>query len=195
MAVSAKVGYVRISTVDQNTSRQLVNLKLDRIFEEKVSGKSVQDRPILNEMISYVRDGDELYVHSMDRLARNLEDLLKLVHQITNKGVTSHFVKENLNFEAKEKASPMSKFLLSVTGAVSEFERVLILERQREGIAQAKARGAYKGRKPVDAKLLEDTRQMLASGKSKSSVAKQLGIARTTLYKYLSSSIEENSHD
>ena len=195
MAVSAKVGYVRVSTVDQNTSRQLVNLKLDRIFEEKVSGKNVQDRPILNEMISYVRDGDELYVHSMDRLARNLEDLLKLVHQITNKGVTIHFVKENLNFEAKEKASPMSKLLLSVMGAVSEFERALILERQREGIAQAKARGAYKGRKPVDAKLLEDARQMLASGKSKSFVAKQLGIARTTLYKYLSSSIEENSHD
>ena len=195
MAVSAKVGYVRVSTVDQNTSRQLVNLKLDRIFEEKVSGKNVQDRPILKEMISYVRDGDELYVHSMDRLARNLEDLLKLVHQITNKGVTIHFVKENLNFEAKEKASPMSKLLLSVMGAVSEFERALILERQREGIAQAKARGAYKGRKPVDAKLLEDTRQMLASGKSESSVAKQLGIARTTLYKYLSSSIEENSHD
>lgn len=146
-------------------------------------------------MIFYVRDGDELYVHSMDRLARNLEDLLKLVNQITNKVITIHFVKENLNFEAKEKASPMSKFLLSVMGAVSEFERALILERQREGIAQAKARGAYKGRKPVDAKLLEDARQMLASAKSKSSVAKQLGIARTTLYKYLSSSIEENSHD
>ena len=194
MATSAKVGYVRVSSVDQHTDRQLAGLDLDRVFEEKASGKNTTQRPVLQEMLSYIREGDELYVHSMDRLARNLEDLLSLVSAITGKGVTIHFLKENLTFDAKENASPMSQLLLSMMGAVAEFERSLILERQREGIAQAKARGAYKGRKPISEEVLDHARRLIASGKKKAEVAKELGIARTTLYKYLNASQQEICH-
>lgn len=184
MTSSAKVGYIRVSTVDQNTSRQLADLKIDKVFEDKASAKTT-DRPQLQEMMEYVRDGDHLYIHSMDRLARNLADLLHLVSEITGKGVTIHFVKENLNFSPGESAAPMAKLMLSMLGAFAEFERSLILERQREGIALAKARGAYKGRKPVSADCVAKARQMIADGKAKTTVCKELGIGRTTLYKYL----------
>lgn len=193
MSGSATVGYARVSTADQHTSRQLVGVKLDRLFEEKASGKNISDRPVLREMIAYVREGDVLYVHSMDRLARNLDDLLRLVKEITGKGVTIHFVKENLKFEAQKEGSAMSKLLLSVMGAVAEFERSLILERQREGIALAKARGAYKGRKPLDETKQRLVRELIAEGKSKTEVAQKLGISRSTLYKYLPSS-ERGTH-
>ena len=152
MGAAAKIGYTRVSTWEQNTARQLVGVALDRVFEEKASGKNIDARPVLQEMLDYIREGDEVYVHSMDRLARNLKDLLTLVTTITDKGVTLHFVKENLTFEAKEKASPFNKLLLGLLGSVAQFERELLLERQREGIAQAKARGAYKGRKPIESK-------------------------------------------
>lgn len=185
MSSSANVGYIRVSTVDQNTDRQLANLnvKLDRSFVEKASAKSTE-RPQLQEMLAFIREGDHLYIHSMDRLARNLADLLNLVTQITTKGVTIHFVKESLTFSPKE-ANPMSKLMLSMMGAFAEFERALILERQREGIAQAKARGAYKGRKPISSDQIEEAREMIATGKAKTIICKELGIGRTTLYKYL----------
>lgn len=115
-------------------------------------------------MLGFIRDGDDLYVHSMARLARNLKDLLTLVTTITDKGVTLHFVKENLTFEAKAKATPFNKLLLGLLGSVAEFERELILERQREGIAQAKARGAYKGRKPIAPEKIEKAKELLAQG-------------------------------
>lgn len=146
MGSQARVGYVRVSTLDQRTDRQLDGLQLDRIFEDKVSGKNMRDRPQLEEMLKYVREGDVVYVHSMDRLARNLEDLLGLVRRLTEKGVTLIFLKEKLSFDPLQTASPMSRLILGVMGAVAEFERELIHERQREGIALAKARGAYKGR-------------------------------------------------
>lgn len=186
MSSSANVGYIRVSTVDQNTDCQLANLdvKLDRAFVEKASAKSTE-RPQLQEMLAFIREGDFLYIHSMDRLARNLADLLNLVTQITTKGVTIHFVKESLTFSPKEKANPMSKLMLSMMGAFAEFERALILERQREGIAQAKARGAYKGRKPISSNQIEEAREMIAAGKAKTTICKELGIGRTTLYKYL----------
>ncbi len=186
MTSSANVSYIRVSTVDQNTDRQLANLdvKLDRTFVEKASAKSTE-RPQLQEMLAFVREGDHLYIHSMDRLARNLADLLNLVTQITTKGVTIHFVKERLTFSPKEKTNPMSKLMLSMMGAFAEFERALILERQREGIAQAKARGAYKGRKPISSNQIEEARKMIATGKAKTDICKELGIGRTTLYKYL----------
>ena len=185
MGSSAKIGYVRVSTMEQNTARQLVGITLDRVFEEKVSAKDIGNRPVLREMLGFIRDGDDLYVHSMDRLARNLKDLLTLVTTITDKGVTLHFVKENLTFEAKAKATPFNKLLLGLLGAVAEFERELILERQREGIAQAKARGAYKGRKPIAPEKIEKAKELLAQGMTRTEAAKTVGVGRTTLFLYL----------
>lgn len=185
MGSSAKIGYVRDSTVEQNTARQLVGITLDRVFEEKVSAKNIGNRPVLREMLGFIRDGDDLYVHSMARLARNLKDLLTLVTTITDKGVTLHFVKENLTFEAKAKATPFNKLLLDLLGSVAEFERELILERQREGIAQAKARGAYKGRKPIAPEKIEKAKELLAQGMTRTEAAKTVGMGRTTLFLYL----------
>lgn len=185
MGSSAKIGYVRLSTVEQNTARQLVGITLDRVFEEKVSAKNIGNRPVLGEMLGFIRDGDDLYVHSMARLARNLKDLLTLVTTITDKGVTLHFVKENVTFEAKAKATPFNKLLLGLLGSVAEFERELILERQREGIAQAKARGAYKGRKPIAPEKIEKAKELLAQGMTRTEAAKTVGMGRTTLFLYL----------
>ena len=185
MGSSAKIGYVRVSTVEQNTARQLVGITLDRVFEEKVSAKDIGNRPLLREMLGFIRDGDDLYVHSMDRLARNLKDLLTLVTTITDKGVTLHFVKENLTFEAKAKATPFNKLVLGLLGSVAEFERELILERQREGIAQAKARGAYQGRKPIAPERIEKAKELLAQGMTRTEAAKTVGVGRTTLFLYL----------
>lgn len=180
-----KIGYVRVSTLDQKTERQLDGLKLDRIFEDKVSGKNMTDRPQLQEMLRYVRDDDQIFVHSMDRLARNLEDLLKLVRQINEAKASITFVKENLTFSPREEESAMSKLILSVMGAVAEFERRLILERQREGIALAKTRGVYKGRvKKVTPQLLESARHLLRTGKGPQEVAKELGVSRSSLYRW-----------
>lgn len=143
------------------------------------------ERPQLQEMLAFIREGDRLCIHSMDWLARNLADLLNLVTQITTKGVTIHFVKESLTFSPKEKANPMSKLMLSMMGAFAEFERALILERQREGIAQAKARGAYKGRKPISSSRMEEARKLMSTRKSVTAICKDLGIGRTSFYKYL----------
>jgi DNA invertase Pin-like site-specific DNA recombinase len=141
-----RVGYVRVSTVDQNTVRQLDGIEVERVFTEKASAKDTT-RPKLDEMIAFVRDGDTVIVHSMDRLARNLDDLRRLVRTLTGKGVRVEFVKEGLAFTGED--SRMATLLLSVMGAFAEFERALILERQREGIAVAKQRGVYTGRKPA----------------------------------------------
>ena len=188
MGNTQKIGYVRVSTVDQHTDRQLSGLVLDRVFTEHASGKNVGDRPALNEMLAFIREGDDVYVHSMDRLARNLRDLLSLVEQINGKGVTLHFVTENLSFQPNVDANPMATLMLSLLGAVAQFERSLLLERQREGIAKAKARGAYKGRKPLSPELLEKAKVLRASGMSLVNVAKELGCGKSALYKHLNSS-------
>lgn len=181
----AKVGYIRVSTLDQRTDRQLEGIELDRVFEDRVSGKNMKDRPQLAELIKYVREGDEVFVHSMDRLARNLEDLLQIVRMLTDKGVKISFLKENLSFDPDQAAAPMLKLILSVMGAVAEFERSLILERQREGIALAKERGAYKGRvQKVTPALLTQARELLAAGYSASATAKELGVSRASLYRW-----------
>src|ERR1700733_609774 len=134
MMVAAKrrdkrVGYIRVSSVDQNTDRQLEGQELDRTFTDKASGKDT-NRPQLKAALDYLRDGDELVVHSMDRLARNLDDLRRMVLDLTKKGVHVRFVKENLVFTGED--SPMSHLLLSLLGAVAEFERSMIRERQRK---------------------------------------------------------------
>ena len=185
MSTGQRIGYKRVSTLVQNTDRQLVDLKLDRVFEDHASGKNTDQRPQLNELMQYVRCGDTVYVHSMDRLARNLQDLLNITEYLLNKGAEIRFLKENLTFESKNSTTPMSKLMMMILGAVAEFERALILERQRDGIAIAKARGAYKGRKPIDKTIIDKATRMVREGKKISSVAKELKISRGSIYKYL----------
>src|SRR3954452_23837149 len=178
-----RVGYVRVSTVDQNTVRQLDGIEVERVFTDKASGKDTA-RPKLDELIAFVRDGDTVIVHSMDRLARNLDDLRRLVRTLTGKGVRVEFVKEQLAFTGED--SPMATLLLSVMGAFAEFERALIHERQREGIALAKQRGAYKGRKKaLSAAAIMQLRARITAGISKAKVAKEFGISRETVHSYL----------
>ncbi len=199
MAPSEKIGYARVSTDDQHTDRQLTDLLavgVDKanIFEEHASGKST-DRPKLREMIAFVRRGDELYVHSMDRLARNLVDLLNLVNEITAKGVTIHFLKEHLDFGPNKETAPMSKLLLSVMGAVAEFERSLILERQREGIAIAKAKGVYKRKRKTDTpEKMAEAKKLIELGVPKAEAARRVGIGRTTLFRFLAQEKIQNNN-
>ena len=177
------VGYIRVSSVDQNTSRQLSETALDKVFEDKASGKDTQ-RPQLTACLEYLREGDTLHVHSMDRLARNLDDLRKLVKGLIARGVAVRFEKESLTFTGE--SSPMANLLLSMLGAVAEFERALILERQREGIAVAKAAGAYKGRKPsLTQDKIEVMKRRALAGEKKTVLAKEFGVSRETVYSYL----------
>ena len=185
-----KIGYVRVSSVDQNDARQLDGLVLDKIFTDKASGKDVH-RPQLQALLSHVREGDHVYVHSMDRLSRSLKDLQEVVESLTARGVAVEFCKENLRFERPGSNSgghtaAYSKLLLQMLGAVGEFERALIRERQREGIAIAKTKGVYKGRKPsLNEGMKLKLREMVANGMSKTEIAKNLAISRASVYKYL----------
>ena len=178
-----RVGYIRVSTLEQNTVRQLDGIALDRVFTDKASGKD-QNRPHLEEMIGFVRDGDTVLVHSMDRLARNLEDLRLIVRRLTTKKVRVEFVKEQLTFTGDDNA--MATLLLNVMGAFAEFERSLIRERQREGITLAKKRGVYRGRTPsLDAARATELREKAAAGIPKAALARKYGISRETVYAYL----------
>ena len=177
------IGYIRVSSAEQNTERQLDGLNMDRIFTDKVSGKSV-DRPALQEMLRFVREGDHLFVHSMDRLARNLIDLRQMVQDLTAKGVRVTFVKENLVFNGDDAA--MSVLLLSVMGAVAEFERAILRERQAEGIRIAKQKGVYKGRKAsLTNDQMAEIQEKVAAGIPKARIAREYKCSRETLYKYL----------
>lgn len=175
-----KVGYIRVSSIDQNTIRQLDGILLDKVFTEKLSGKSIV-RPILQECIDYIRSGDTLYVHSIDRLARNAKDLLNLVEQLLNKQVTIIFVKNNLTFSADTR-DHMAKLQLTMLAAFAEFERELIRERQREGITIAKAAGKYSGRRKITDAMLNEARVRTAAGEPLSTVAKSLNLSRQSLY-------------
>jgi DNA invertase Pin-like site-specific DNA recombinase len=184
MSKGKTIGYIRVSSFDQNIDRQLETIKLDKTFIDKASGKDTK-RPELEAMLSYAREGDIIVVHSMDRLARNLDDLRRLVNELTKKQVQVQFIKEGLTFTGED--SPMSMLLLSVMGAFSEFERSLIRERQLEGIAIAKKKGVYKyGRKRVlSEEKIQELKAQIASGKQKSQIARDFAISRETLYKYL----------
>lgn len=175
------IGYVRVSSVQQNEARQVEALAgVSRLFTDKMSGRTAE-RPALAELLAYVREGDTVRVTSLDRLARNLDDLRRLVTSLTAKGVRVEFIKEGLTFTGEDSA--MSKLLLSVMGAFAEFERSLISERQAEGIEIAKARGVYKGRKRcLTAEQVEQARQRIADGVTKAKVARDLGVSRQTLY-------------
>ncbi|MFG6447296.1 recombinase family protein [Roseateles sp. BYS180W] len=178
-----RIGYVRVSSFDQNPDRQLEQAQVDKVFTDKASGKDTQ-RPELDALLTFVREGDTVVVHSMDRLARNLDDLRRLVQRLTKRGVRIEFVKECLTFTGED--SPMANLMLSVMGAFAEFERALIRERQREGIALAKQRGAYRGRKKsLSPDMVIELRQRADAGEQKAKLAREFGISRETLYQYL----------
>ena len=183
MAKGQLIGYIRVSTLDQNPDRQLEGHPVDKIFTDKASGKD-QHRPRLKELLNYAREGDTVVVHSMDRLARNLDDLRSLVFSLTQRGIKVQFVKESLTFTGED--SPMANLLLSVMGAIAEFERTLIKERQREGIALAKQKGLYKGRKPkLSSEQIDELRKRIQATETKTQIAKDLNISRYSLYQYL----------
>lgn len=181
-----KIGYARVSSKDQNLDRQLAALKKEkvfRVFTDTVSGSSTQ-RPGLDGALNYLRAGDQLIVVSMDRLARSLIDLHRLVDELTERGVSVKFLKEGQTYSLD--SSPVAKLMLGLLGSVAEFERSIIRERQAEGIAKAKARGVYKGRaKVLNEEQVAQARGWVSAGIPKAEVARRLGIGRTTLYKYL----------
>lgn len=177
------IGYIRISTLDQKYNRQLEGIELDDSFIDMLSGKDT-NREQLDAMRKYVRKGDKLFVHSMDRLARNVDDLRKIVKELNDKGVEVHFVKENLIFNGHD--SPVANLMLSIMGSFAEFERELMLERQREGIALAKQRGAYKGRKPCfNDKNIIEIKKRVEQGYEIAKIARDFGVSRVTIYKYI----------
>lgn len=179
--IGQQVGYIRVSTVDQNTIRQLDGVSLDKTFTEKMSGKDTQ-RPVLQECLVYIRHGDTLHVHSIDRLARNAKDLLNLVEQMLGKGVSLKFHKNNLTFTPDSK-DHMAKLQLTMLAAFAEFERELIKERQREGIAIAKAQGKYNRPRKITPELIAEAKARTEMGEPLARVARDLGVSRETLYK------------
>ena len=178
-----KVGYVRVSTTEQNTARQeslMESLGVEKIYIEKISGKS-KDRPKLQEMMAFVREGDTVIVESISRFARNVRDLLDLVEQLKEKKVDFVSKKENI-----DTTTPAGKLMLTVFGALAEFERESLLQRQREGIEIAKAEGKYKGRKPIeiDEKLFEELYRQWKNGDTQPKyMIKKLGLSRNTFYR------------
>ena len=174
-----RIGYVRVSSFDQNPERQLEQTQVSKVFTDKASGKDTQ-RPQLEALLSFVREGDTVVVHSMDRLARNLDDLRRLVQKLTQRGVRIEFLKEGLVFTGED--SPMANLMLSVMGAFAEFERRRIKERQAEGIALAKARGKYVQAPKLSDTDVEQARVMIEMGIPKAEVARTFGVSRQTLY-------------
>lgn len=179
------IAYVRVSTIEQNEARQVEALEkynIDKWFTEKVSGKDA-NRPQLQAMIDYAREGDVVYIHEFSRLARSTKDLLDIIETLNNKGVQLISNKENL-----DTSTPTGKMLVTMIGAIAEFERQQILERQREGIAIAKKEGKYKGRqvKAIDEQLFLKNYEDYKSRKmNKRQLAEALNISRPTLDKLL----------
>ncbi len=182
-----RIGYKRVSSIDQNTARQLEGVPVDKIFEDHASGKDTA-RPQLQAALEWAREGDTLVVHSMDRLCRNLGDLRDIVKSLTSRGVAVEFVKENMTFT--NDSTPMAQFMLNIMGSFAELERSMILSRQREGVAIAKAEGRYKGRAPAirgnNGKLAEMERG-LAEGLGPAELARRVGVSRQTVYTWLKS--------
>lgn len=177
--------YIRVSTIEQNTERQLRDVVCDRVYEEKISGKNT-NRPQLQAMLSNIRSGDIINIHEMSRLARNTRDLLNLVEEITSKGATIVFHKENLTFKGNEKQDTYQKMMMTMLGAVAELERSILLERQREGIALAKLHNKYKGGKnKLTTEQVAELNTLRKQGMPIARIAKQFKITRPTVYSYL----------
>lgn len=185
------IGYIRVSTREQSTGRQsdgMESLKLDKVFEEKLSGKS-KERPKLRECINYAREGDTVYIYSIDRLARSLGDLESIIKELVDKGVTVQFIKESQTY-SKNNSNPFNKVLLQVLGAFAEFERNIMLERQAEGIAHAKANGTKTGRPfgtpPLDMNRRDEAIEFSKQGMNITQIAKSMSLSRASIYKLLS---------
>jgi len=178
------VGYTRISTPEQNAESQLSGLQIDKWFKEEASAKDT-NRPVLQELLNYLRDDDIVYVQRMDRLARNIDDLRSLVKIINGKGASIKFIAEGMIFDGQD--SPVSNLMLTVIGAFGEFERRIARERQLEGIEVAKSKGKYKGRKPSLSKdEFEKVKHMIYNlGMSKAKVAREFSVSSMTIYQYL----------
>jgi len=178
-----RIGYIRVSTPEQNPDRQLEGVQLDKKFIEYASAKST-NRPQLKCMMEFVREDDIVIVHSMDRLARNLKDLKFVVDALVSKKVEVSFIKENLTFSSNNSAS--SNLILHLMGAFAEFEYAFIRERQREGIEIAKRKGKFRGTtKKLNAEKIEILKRELLTRKSKTQIASDLGVSRFTLYRYI----------
>lgn len=184
------IGYIRVSTREQSTGRQsdgMESLKLDRIFPEKASGKS-KERPILRECMNYARDGDTLYIYSMDRLARSLSDLQAIITELVDKGVKVHFIKEGRTY-SKDSSDPFNALLLAILGSFAEFERNIMLERQAEGIAHAKVNGTKTGKPfgtpPLDMTRREEAINFSKQGMNITQIAKAMKLSRASIYKLL----------
>ncbi len=174
--------YVRVSTLSQNTERQLKDVPCDREFKEHASGKDT-NRPQLQLLLAMLRDGDHINIHELSRLARNTQDLLTIVHDVVAKGASIKFLKENLIFDGSKGNDPFQQLMLTMLGAISTFERDLLLERQREGIAIAKSKGKYKGRpSQFSSDDIDNIKNRFAESKNKNALAKELGISRSYLY-------------
>lgn len=177
------LAYVRVSTVEQNEERQIEALKkfnIEKWFAEKVSGKNM-DRPKLQEMLDFCREGDTIYIHDFSRLARSTKDLLDIVERLKEKGV--HLVSNKENIDS---STPQGKLMLTMIAAIYEFERENMLERQREGIAIAKREGKFKGRKPLELDDFDKYYELYVSRQiTKSEMARKLNISRPTLDKMI----------
>lgn len=184
------IAYVRVSTVEQNEARQIESLKkynIEKWFTEKVSAKDT-NRPQLQQMLNFAREGDTIYIHDFSRLARSTKDLLEIVEQIKNKGINLVSNKENIDM-----STPTGKLMLTMIAAINEFERTNLLERQREGIAIAKRKGVYKGRKPFTSDKFDELYvQYIRREINKSEFAKLLNISRPTLNRLLNEKKEKS---
>ncbi len=179
-----RVGYVRVSTPEQNTIRQetlMDALGVDRVFIDQASGSTTQQRGQLQAMLAFVRDGDTVVVESISRFARNTRDLLRLVDELSSNGVEFVSIKENI-----DTTTPTGKFMLTVFGAVAELERDYLLQRQREGIEEAKRAGKYTGRKPIEvnASRFRDVYRAWKAGEITAVKAQRLlGLTSSTFYR------------
>ena len=174
--------YKRVSTTEQNTERQLIGVDCDREFIETASGKDT-NRIQLQALLGVIRKGDLINIHELSRLARNTQDLLNIVNEIVEKGASIKFLKENLSFDGKKKDDAFQKLMLTMLGAISTFERDLLLERQREGIALAKKKGKYKGRPSrFSSEKIEEIKKLFGERDNKAELAKELNISRGYLY-------------
>lgn len=184
------IAYIRVSTVEQNEQRQIEALKqynIDKMFTEKVSAKDT-NRPMLQTMLDYVREGDTIYILDFSRLARSTKDLLDIIEQLTNRGVNLVSVKEKI-----DTSTPTGKLMLTMIGAINEFERTNLLERQKEGIAIAKAQGKYKGRKSItftDDEFDNYYNRYINREINKKQLAELLNVSRPTLDKLINERIK-----
>ncbi len=184
----ANIGYIRVSTESQNTARQLENVSLDKVFEDKISS-SKPHRPALADCLSYLREGDTLHVHSIDRLARNLVELQTIVQELTKRGIIVIFHSENISFgnnSSGNKLMAMQELLFQILGAFAQFERNLIRERQQEGIERAKKEGRHLGRpRKLSPKDKEKIRKQHEDGTSPTKLAEEYSVNVSTVYNVL----------